>query len=104
MRYWPLSQIAQSELMHWSFAADLYNVTHRGGAGLMGGTILACGRVAVHLPPSEAPQLGIIESKEANFRHVYLGRPGFDEWMRLERAGVLMDTNGDLHLLIDALH
>lgn len=104
MKYWPLSQLALSELLPWQHAAAVYELQHRGRSYLPHGAIGALGYVASHLPAADAPQLTIIESANADHRHIYLDYPGIDEWLRLERSGVLLDDAGVMHMVIDALH
>lgn len=103
MQYWPLSALVESPLMPAVFCAELREA-YRSKAGLSEGAFIACGTVAIHTAYHDAPNLVLIESACAPARRVYSGYPNHDEWLRLERGGVIGRADGMLCVLIDALH
>ena len=104
MRYWPFSIIAESPLMPAQYAAEFYRVQVTHDDRLSPGAVMACGSVAVYTEPCEMPNLYVLTTLDGPPRRAYHGFPPFDEWARLERVGVVQDAQGDLFVLMDALH
>lgn len=100
MQYWPISTICSSPLLHPSLADEVRQI-ERGA--LTQGALYACGQVARHTMPTEAPRLVTVETVGGPSRHVFLGYPEWDEWFRLERAGMEVQ-DGMIVLMVDALH
>lgn len=102
MKYWPLSLIAESPLLPPAYFME---VTDAGRTCNMSrGAFLACGDVAMRTAPVDAPNMVVMESPGAPARRVYVRFPECEEWLRLERGGVVAGDDGLLHVLIDALH
>lgn len=102
MKYWPLSAIKESPLMPPAFAWELCRVYQT--CSLTQEAFNACGSVASYTAPQDTPNLAIVQSIGAPARRVYVGHPECDEWLRLERGGVIEGDDGLLHVIIDALH
>lgn len=100
MRYWPLSEICMSPLMHHVHQWELMcaYVEPR----MSQGTMIACNQVTAQTPARETPMV-IIESVNAPNRRVYTSYPEFEDWLRLERAGFVA-ADGMLYFVIDGLH
>jgi hypothetical protein len=60
--------------------------------------------VAVHTTPLEMPNLAVIETIGGSYHRTYTGRPSNEEWLRLERGGIVPFDNGNLFILMDVLH
>lgn len=100
MKYWPLSVIAQSPLMLGAYVDEInrfYKTLPSQGA------YYACIDVARHTQPVDAPNMSIVGSIGAPDRRVYVNYPDSAEWLKLERATV-MEDNGYMFILVDALH
>lgn len=102
MNYWPLSIIKDSPLMPPTYAWELsrvYATCQLSAAGFQ-----ACGAVARSTRPVQLSGLVIIETVNGPPRQAFTEYPGWDEWFRLERGGMVEADNGTLHVIIDALH
>lgn len=100
MRYWPISLIAQSPLMapaHGAQVLDLYNRLPSVPA------FEACFDVARHTQ-HVGDRLNIIESTDARNHFMYTEMPSYDEWARLERAGVLETVEKHMFVMLNYLH
>lgn len=100
MKYWPLSVIAQSPLMHPICMGELHRAYQ--APRLSEGTMIACNQVAGHTKPVETP-LVIVHSVDAPMRRIYTEHPEFEDWLRLERGGFVA-TDDVFVFVIDALH
>ncbi len=100
MRYWPLSVLKESSLMPAAYAWELTRFYQHLPSRA---AFEACLDVARQTPSAETGLL-IIESVNAPMRYVYGDYPEFDDWFRLERAGVFQTEDGYLFMTIDALH
>lgn len=101
MKHWPLSVVAQSPSMPAAFLPEFRQVYAT--CYLSWGAFHACGIVADHTPPREAPNLTIVRSVGAPARRVYTDYPTWEEWSQLERGGVFEHCN-ELIVLVDGLH
>lgn len=99
-RYWPLSVIAHSPLLHHVHTWELMCAYH--AKSLTESAMHASHQVAAETASFDT-SLVVIHSEDAPMRRVYLAYPSFDDWARLERGGFIAtaDTFG---LVIDALH
>lgn len=102
MNYWPLSVIRSSPLTPPEHAWELSRVYET--MFLTEAAFRACAVIAQQTKPMKSPNLVIIESVNAPARRAYSGYPDTEEWLRLERGGVVEGSNGMLHVIIDALH
>lgn len=103
MNYWPLSMIAHSpECQHPGFLHELTNVYAT--RYLSPAAFETCGYIARRTTPLKIDNMVIIESVGASARRVYTGYPQWEEWLQLERGGMIEASDGTLHVLIDALH
>ena len=101
MRYWPISALIHSPLMPLPYAIELDRIySDRPPSS---NAYCACIDVARQLPGLETG-LVVIESVDAPMRRAYVERPPYDEWARLQRAGVLQTGAGTMFLTMDALH
>lgn len=101
MKYWPLSVIAQSHLLHPIHAHELANFDRKMPSHE---TYHACCVVKDQCWPLDTPNLVFIESIGAPLRRMYSGYPSFSEWAGLERVGVVEGDNGVVCVMMDALH
>lgn len=101
MRYWPLSILAQSPLMPSAYGPELRSFYHRLPSEP---TFHACLNVARETPYVPMSGLIVVQTVNSPSRFAYVGRPTRAEWERLERAAAVQFENGDMALLIDALH
>lgn len=100
MRYWPLSVLKESPLMHPAHVWELSRFYKHPPSEP---AFYACLEVASRTQPVDTPGLMIIESVDAPNRLVYSRYPGRAEWSRLERAGVF-EGDGCLYMFMEALH
>ncbi len=100
-RYWPLSTIARSPLMHPTYAAEVRCATLN--LRISDGALYASSDVAMRTVTGKTP-LAIVESTDAPPRRVYTEYPEFDDWFRLERGGFVQSEKGFFVMVIDALH
>lgn len=101
MKYWQMSTIAASPLLPPVYAVEVNHIYRR---ALSQGAINACCHIACQTEPYDTPALAIIESIGAPPRRVYTGYPECDEWLRLERGGVILGDDCIPHIVVDALH
>jgi len=101
MKYWPFAQLAPLLPPEINFEIRCWQHTGKLASYVVG----ACARACQQVEPPHSPNMVIIESNGAPWRRVYVDYPTFDEWMALERGGVIEDTNAtSLWPMIDALH
>ena len=100
MRYWPLSLIVTSPMMPARFVPELEQITQ---VGLSRPAYHACFEVAERTQPVEAPNLVIVSHVGTPDRRIYTEYPGLDQWLRLERCGI-MERDGERFIMMDALH
>jgi hypothetical protein len=101
MKYWSLSKIADSKLLHPDIAAEVRSLSQ--AKYISTEAISACGAVAVRLVAAETP-LMIVETVGAPYRRVYTSYPEFDDWLALERGGFVQTDSGHFGFVFDALH
>lgn len=101
MRYWPLSDIAKSPLLHHSQTWELMRVEYIWP--LSGGTMHACSHIAAQTPPAGGAPMVLVHTEGAISRCAYLQPPTYEDWLKFERAG-FVDTGGAFGIVIDVLH
>lgn len=101
MRYWPLSTIAKSPLLHPIHQQELANFDRKMPSH---DTYYACCVVKDQCIPLATPHLVIIESVGSPLRQMYVDYPTLPEWLGLERVGVVEGDNGAVFVMMNALH
>ena len=101
MKYWPMRAIADSPLLPPTFIHELRNFYVKMPSQHAFNAALA---VAEQTIPLEMPNLAVIETVDAHFHRTYTGRPSYDEWLRLERGGIIPFDDGTLFIFMDHLH
>lgn len=99
--YWPMSVIRNSSLLPPEFAWEVSRMHATNYLSLR--AFQACIEVAREIRPVETG-LVIIESINAPTRRVYGDHPETDEWLRLERSGIIEGDDGTMYVIIDGLH
>ncbi len=99
-KYWPMSVITHSPLMPASHTWELEQIYSR---PLSNAAYNAVFPIVRQTAPIESG-LVIIESIEAPARRVYTEYPVFEDWLRLERGGIIEANDGGLCIILDALH
>lgn len=102
MRYWPLSVIASSPMLHYSQRWELELMCAAREHPLTQATLYTCSRV-VEQTPAGPPGLVLVHTVGAISRCAYLEPPSPADFARLERAGFIC-TNDTFGLVIDTLH
>lgn len=100
MKYWPMSEIAQSPLLAPGYASELREFYRNKPSE---GAFYAAIAVSRHMRPIEAPHLVVIQSVGTTNRRAYTDYPEIGEWLALERAAV-MENDGFTFIMMDALH
>lgn len=100
MRYWPYTVIAWSPLLSPPYRAELMRVNS--ASTLSDGLMLACCQCANETPTRSVP-LAITYDINGRARFVYLERPTYEDWARLER-GIFIQADGEFGFVVDALH
>lgn len=103
MKYWPLSTLASSPLMHPVYMGELYDVQNRRSHGLSNHCIAACGSVANHTEALDLPSLALVPAVDTPDYRVYVHAPEPREFDLLERAGVVL-ADDMLYMIIAPLH
>lgn len=98
MKFWPVSEIAR--IVAPKYGAELRDFCYRMPS--RGAYDAAIGAIQ-YAEPVHAPNLVTIDSVGAPSRRMYIRYPELVEWSYLERATV-MDDNGYVFILMDALH
>ena len=101
MKYWPMMAIARSPLLPAPYVHELQNFYLRCPSKH---AFEAALDVARHTAPLELPNLAVIETPGGTYHRTFTGRPSHDEWLRLERGGVVPFDDGTLFVLMDAIH
>lgn len=101
MKFWPMSVLTESPLMHPAYAIELRRMTERPPSK---NSFYACGEIASQTTGCDMPNMFVIESIEAPARYMYAACPEWEEWLRLERCGVVMATDGGMHVVMEGLH
>lgn len=101
-KYWPFSTIKNSPLLPPVYAWDASRIYNRHQFSFP--FMVACTDVARQTAPIDMPGLAIVESVGAPARRIYLCYPEFEEWMQLERGGVVLGSDGMLGVIVDGLH
>jgi hypothetical protein len=100
VKMWPISIVAESPQMPAAYAWEVRQIYSRPPSEA---AYYACVGVARGTQAIDTG-LVIIESADAPVRRAYLDYPEWDEWLRLERGGVVQAINGDIFVIIDCLH
>jgi hypothetical protein len=98
MKFWPVSEIARC--VSPEYEAELRDFCYKMPSR---GAYLAAMNAIQHAEPVHAPNLVTIDTVGGCTRRFYTGYPEGPEWASLERATV-MDDNGCVFILMDALH
>lgn len=101
MKYWPMMAIARSPLLPAPFVRELANFYYQCPSRQAFDAALA---VAGRTTPLEMPNLAVIETPGSTYHRTYTGRPTQEEWLRLERGGIMPFDDGTLFVLMDAIH
>lgn len=100
IRYWPLSEVTNSPLLHHTQTWELMCLYHTGR--LSYDVTQAVNSVLGRITPSETP-IVIIESVGGLMHRMYTERPAPEDFARLERGGFVA-TKDACYLVIDPLH
>lgn len=101
MKFWPASVIASSPLVPPGYALEINQLEHRLPSE---GAYRAAVDVARRTRPINAPNMVVIETVEGRARRVYTAFPETDEWLRLERGGMIETNEGFMFYMVDGLH
>lgn len=101
MKYWPMMTIARSPLLPAPFVHEISNFYYKMPSEA---AFYAALEAAQHTAPIEMPNLAVIETVDGQYHRTYTARPTYDEWLRLERGGIVPYDDGTLFVLMDGIH
>lgn len=93
--------IARSPLLPAPFVYELSNFYYKMPSE---SAFYAALEVAQHTPAIEMPNLAVIETEGGTYHRMYTSKPSQDEWLRLERGGIVPYDDGTLFILMDGIH
>jgi hypothetical protein len=99
-RYWPWSVIVESPLMPAQCVWELKDILKRSPSRMAYQAVFS---VARETTPIDG-RLVVIETTGAPNVRAYADYPEFDEWIRLERCGMIQASDGMFAIFIDVLH